>query len=190
MKKLNANHYTQDYVADRLQIQDLCNSYAVGVDRKEWEILRSCFTEDAMIDYTAMGGIRSNVDGIVDFLKTALVPFVGYQHFMLSQEIDIQGDKATGRVGFYNPMPIQTENGMVFFICGGWYIDDYVRTSDGWKIAARSQEMSFDSSKFPMVQNFPEPGQTLESNESTESIERRTAVKANLAPGRIMQRGC
>ncbi|MCA0932856.1 nuclear transport factor 2 family protein [Lutimonas saemankumensis] len=177
MKQLKANQYTHEYVADRLQIQDLGTRYAVGVDRREWDILRSCFTEDAMIDYTAMGGIRGNVDGIIDFLSTALVPFVGHQHFMLNHEIDIQGDKAIGRVGFYNPMPIQTENGVVFYICGGWYIDDYVRTEDGWKIAARSEEMSFDTSKFPMLQNFPEPGQPLESNESVQSKERRTAFK-------------
>ncbi|WKK65906.1 nuclear transport factor 2 family protein [Lutimonas zeaxanthinifaciens] len=180
MKKLKANQYTHEYVADRLQIQDLCTRYAVGVDRKEWKILRSCFTDDAMIDYTAMGGYRNNLDGTVEFLKQAMALFVGYQHLMVNHEIDIDGDKATGRVGFYNPMPIKTEDGMVFFLCGGWYIDEYVRTSDGWKISSRSQEFSFDTSKIPFVQNYPEPGQPLESNESPESIERRMTVKEKI----------
>ena len=37
---------------------------------------------------------------------------------------------------------------------GGWYIDEYKRTPEGLKIAARSQELSFDTSKFPFLQNY------------------------------------
>ncbi len=146
--------YTPEYVADRLQLLDLCVRYAVGVDREDWEVFRSCFTEDAVIDYTATGGPRHPVEGMVDFLSQAMQPFVGKQHLMINHEVEIDGDTARGRLGFYNPMPLKTEHGMLFTLYGGWYIDEYKRTPEGWKISARSQELSFDTSKFPFLQNY------------------------------------
>ena len=65
MKYSTPRDYTPDYIADRLQLLDLCTRYAVGVDRKDWELFRSCFTEDAVIDYTATGGPRHRRDGTV-----------------------------------------------------------------------------------------------------------------------------
>ena len=146
--------YTPEYVADRLQLLDLCVRYTVGVDREDSELFRSCFTEDAVIDYTATGGPRHTVDDMADFLSQAMKPFVGKQHLVMNHEVEIDGDTATGRLGFYNPMPLKTEHGMLFTLYGGWYIDEYKRTPEGWKISARSQELSFDTSKFPFLQNY------------------------------------
>ncbi len=154
MKPLPPSAYTTDYIADRLQLLDLCVRYATGVDRKDWDLFRTCFTEDAVIDYTATGGPRNPLDGTVEFLSQAMQPFVGTQHFMINHEVEIDGDTATGRLGFYNPMPLQTEHGKLFILYGGWYIDEYRRTPEGWRISARSQELSFDTSKFPLLQNY------------------------------------
>lgn len=154
MKPLSPSDYTPEYVADRLQLVDLCTRYGVGVDRKDWDLFRSCFTDDAVIDYTAMGGPRHPRDAMIEWLSQVMQPFVGCQHFVLNQEIEIDGDTARGRIGFYNPMPLQTEDGTLFFLCGGWYIDEYRRTPEGWKISSRSEEFSFDTSKLPLLQNY------------------------------------
>ena len=39
------------YLADRLAISDFLTTYAHAVDTKDWELYRSCFTDDADIDY-------------------------------------------------------------------------------------------------------------------------------------------
>ncbi len=154
MQPIPPGDYTPDYVADRLQLFDLCVRYAYGVDRKDWDVLRSCFTDDAIIDYTATGGERNPLEGTVEFLSQSLQPFVGTQHFRMNHEVEIDGDAASGRMGFYNPMPLQTEHGMLFILYGGWYIDEYRRTPDGWRISHRSQELSFDTSKFPFLKTY------------------------------------
>lgn len=146
--------YTPEYVADRLQIMDLCTRYAVGVDRKDWDLWESCFTEDATIDYTATGGVLLKRPEMRAWMEQALAPFSGTQHLTLNQEVEINGDTAKGRVAFYNPMPLDLGTGKKFYLVGGWYIDEYVRTEDGWKFTYRAEEMSFDTSKFPLLKAY------------------------------------
>ena len=60
---------------------------------------------------------------------------------------DIDGDSATGRTMCFNPMAVARPEGdegepRVFF-CGLWYLDRFVRTEDGWRIAERSEEKSW-----------------------------------------------
>ena len=146
--------YTPEYISDRLQLTDLCTRYAVGVDRRDWDLWESCFTEGAIIDYTAFGGVKLVRPEMRTWMEQAIAPFAGTQHFTLNHEVEITGDTAKGRLGFYNPMPINMGQGMKFYIAGGWYIDEYVRTEEGWKFSYRAEEMSFDSSKFPMLRAY------------------------------------
>ena len=46
-------------LADRLAIEDLLTRYAHAVDRHDWDLYRSVFTDDAHIDYPSAGGIAS-----------------------------------------------------------------------------------------------------------------------------------
>ena len=47
---------SQQELSDRFEIQDLIYRYAQLVDGREIDALRTVFTEDAHIDYSAMGG--------------------------------------------------------------------------------------------------------------------------------------
>ena len=154
MSYVTPREYTPEYVADRLQLLDLCTRYAVGVDRKDWDLFESCFTEDAVIDYTATGGPRYGRDEMVAWMREAMASFSGTQHFVLNQEVEIDGDTAAGRIGFYNPMPLDLGQGKKFFLVGGWYVDKYARTSDGWKFTERAEELSFDTSKYPLLKAY------------------------------------
>ena len=40
-------------IADRLEIDDLLTRYTVAIDTKDWDLLATCFTPDAHIDYRA-----------------------------------------------------------------------------------------------------------------------------------------
>lgn len=43
-------------IEDRTKISDLLTRYATAVDRMDWQLYRSLFTKDAVVDYTAAGG--------------------------------------------------------------------------------------------------------------------------------------
>lgn len=53
-------------VADHLAIQDLATAYAHAVDDGDWPRWEALFTPDALIDYTAAGGIAGTPAEIFD----------------------------------------------------------------------------------------------------------------------------
>jgi hypothetical protein len=49
-----------------MAIQDVLYRYARGVDRRDWELVRSVYHPDATDDH---GGYRGGVDGLLDYLR-------------------------------------------------------------------------------------------------------------------------
>jgi 3-phenylpropionate/cinnamic acid dioxygenase small subunit len=118
-------------LADKLEIHELLARYARGVDDRDWDLYRSVFTEDAAIDYTAVGGPSGPRDDVVAFFE-AFFPSVPWsQHYITNIEIDLEGDRAEVRAMFYNPMQMPGMDEPSFF--GGDYLHDLVRTADGWR---------------------------------------------------------
>lgn len=136
-----------EQMVDRLEIDDLLTRYATGVDRKDWDLWQSCFTPDAVIDYTAFGGIRGGVLEVRAWLEKTMQMFSMSQHMILNTEIEFDGDTATSRAGFYNPMALPQGDGekRLLFFEGGYYLDRLVRTEEGWKIRERVEEFSYST---------------------------------------------
>ena len=120
------------YLADRLAISDFLTTYAHAVDTKDWELYRSLFTDDAEIDYTAAGGIQGTVDEVVAWMTTTMEMFSATQHLVSNEMVSIDGDRATARAMFFNPMQFAGDDAP-YFDCGGWYNHELVRDGDGWK---------------------------------------------------------
>jgi len=53
-------------LADRLDIQELLYRYARGVDRRDWDLVRSVYHPDAYDDH---GNYKGGIDGFIDSLK-------------------------------------------------------------------------------------------------------------------------
>ncbi len=131
-------------ISDRFEIQDLVYEYANLIDRKQFGELRRVFTEDAYIDYSAVGGPEGDLEKIIAFLENAMSMFPNHQHLNANPQIRVDGDKATGRVMCLNPQEMQLpEDKTHIFMVGVWYVDEYVRTPDGWRIKRRVEEKSF-----------------------------------------------
>lgn len=130
----------QQYLLDRIAISDLLTTYAHSVDTRDWDLYRSVFTADAHIDYTTAGGIAGTVDEVATWLSNTMEMFSATQHLVSNEMVSIDGDTATVRAMFYNPMRFANDG--PFFHCGGWYNHDLIRTADGW----RSQNLYEDHS--------------------------------------------
>ena len=133
-------------LSDRFEIQDLVFRYAELVDSKQFDSLREVFTEDAFVDYSAMGGSVGNLEDTLAFLRAAVTAevFPHTQHLNANIQIKVDGDRATGRVMFFNPMhmAVSAEQKHMFFL-GLWYLDEYRRTAKGWRISRREEEKSW-----------------------------------------------
>lgn len=128
-----------DSVSDRLAVSEVLDEYARGIDSRDWDLVVSCFTEDAYLDYTAFGSIKGPVGDVVGWLQEALAAFVMSQHHVTNRHITIDGDEAVVSAELLAIMGMATEpNKMSMMFTGGQYNDRLVRTPDGWKIAKRT----------------------------------------------------
>ena len=127
-------------ISDRLELEKLVTDYATAVDTKQFSEFHNLFTRDALIDYTAVGGISGNLQEIIAYLESALDFFPNYQHFISNISLTITGNNATGKVMCFNPM--QTKENQVFFL-GIWYHDTYINIDDQWFISSRIEESSW-----------------------------------------------
>jgi len=126
-------------IADRLAIGQLLDEYARGIDSRDWDLVVSCFTDDAFLDYTAFGSIKGPVDEVVDWLREALSAFAMSQHHITNRHITIDGDEAVVSAELLAVMGMATDPGkMSMMFTGGQYNDRLVRTSEGWKISKRT----------------------------------------------------
>jgi len=117
---------------DRQDISDLLVRYATGIDRKDWTLFRTVFTDDCELDYGEIGAWNS-VDAVTEFMELS---HAGVQtlHRMSNQAIEVNGDKAQART--YVDMIMVTE-GAAGVNAIGYYDDEVVRTDDGWRISRR-----------------------------------------------------
>jgi 3-phenylpropionate/cinnamic acid dioxygenase small subunit len=128
-------------IADRLEIEDVLSRYAWSIDTKNFDGLDEVFTADAHVDYTSAGGIKGAYPEVKAWLANVLPHFPAYQHLVTNKDIRINGDTATSRAEFYNPMMNAKPDGSTtFFFVGGEYHDDLVRTPQGWRIKQRIEK--------------------------------------------------
>lgn len=131
-------------ISDRLEIGDLIVDYAMAIDSKDFGALDELFTSDAHIDYTATGGIAGTLAEIKAFLPEGLKFFTSFQHLTTTSKVVIDGDEATGRTICHNPMTLPSSDGGTHTMTVGlWYVDKFVRTSEGWRFAERAEELSY-----------------------------------------------
>ena len=135
-----------EYLADRLEIDDLLTRYATALDAGDWDRWASCFTPDAFLDYSAVGGIKGRLPEVRDWLARVMKMFPVRQHIVANRSVTIEGDTATSLSYVFNPMGVGEPGGAIqLFFEGAAYRDRLVRTADGWRIAERVEEACYST---------------------------------------------
>lgn len=130
-------------ISDRLEIQQLLVDYSTAIDNRRFDDLDTVFTEDAYIDYRAMGGIDGRYPEVKAWLAEVLPNFPAYSHMLGNLSITFSGDTASSRVICFNPMVLDGDQKQVLF-CGLWYDDEFLRTPQGWRLTRRVETKCFD----------------------------------------------
>jgi 3-phenylpropionate/cinnamic acid dioxygenase small subunit len=119
---------------DRQDISDLLVRYATGIDRRDWPLFRTVFTDDCELDYGEIGSWKG-VDAVTEFMQQAHA-MAGYtMHRLTNQAITIDGDKAAART--YIDAVIMAGDNQAGVNAWGFYEDEIIRAGDGWRIAGR-----------------------------------------------------
>ena len=119
-------------IGDRLAISDVLIRYATALDGRDWELLASCFTDDATLDYDTSGTYGR--DAFVEHCRAGLARMKATQHCVTNHVISTDGDRAHSTS--YVIAQHVRENDVTFTL-GGAYSNDLVRVGTGWRIASR-----------------------------------------------------
>jgi uncharacterized protein (TIGR02246 family) len=119
---------------DRQDIADLLVRYATGIDRRDWPLFRTVFTDDCDLDYGEIGSWRG-VDAVTEFMEQVHAMAGHTMHRLTNQAIALDGDKATARTYIDAVIMAGDNQGGVNAL--GFYDDEIVRGADGWRIARR-----------------------------------------------------
>lgn len=114
--------------------------YCHTIDDGEFEALGECFTDD--IELEAFGRTRNGREAAVGLLAKAMPPEARGKHLITNTLVSIAGEGVAGE-----GVPSEDQASVVsdFAFVGkdssvmtGRYLDEFVATDDGWKIAKRT----------------------------------------------------
>lgn len=119
---------------DHQAISDLLVRYATGIDRRDWPLFRTVFTDDCDLDYGEIGRWQG-VDEVTDFMDKTHAIAGHTLHRLSNLVITVDGDKASART--YVDAVIMFGDNQAGVNAWGFYDDEIVRTAEGWRIARR-----------------------------------------------------
>jgi ketosteroid isomerase-like protein len=125
---------TLAYLADRFAVCEVVLRYGRGVDRRDLDLVASCFTPDCAYEGTLASGTIADA---LAALPGRLARYVRTMHLMGTQDVRLDGDLAwceTACVAYH----VLPDGGLS--TVGVRYRDELVRGTDGWRIRRRSVE--------------------------------------------------
>ena len=119
------------YLLDRAEIEDLTATFAVGLDRRDFDLVRSCFAPDA----------GEHADSLIASLREELEPWRRSTHLLGNQRVEIDGDRASAETYAYVNYQRTGEREATHWSNGARrYLDDLVRSEGRWRITRRRVE--------------------------------------------------
>jgi len=125
------------WLLDRAHISDTVLRYATAVDTHNWELFRSCFTDEIELSGFPVFGKEAQKVAIDTWAENVHKIVGGYkatQHMITNHVITINGDEATCVAYLQAQHFLPTRYGSNSYIMGGYYTFTLVRISDSWKI--------------------------------------------------------
>ena len=124
--------------SDKLAIMEIKSLWGEALDNKDWALLLSLFTDEVDTDFSTYGIqpqkipnselIKSFVSGT--FKRKELKT----QHLYTNFRIEVKGDHAISKCNFIGQHFIKDFEGGEECNLRGEYIDELIRTENGWKI--------------------------------------------------------
>lgn len=125
---------TPEHLAEEEAVRRVCRLYALAIDTRDGDMLRSVFSPDAVVSGT-LG--ESHVGDYLPALEAGVAAYQATQHNITNQYAVVEGDRArcwSYCVALHFETP---GNGHDDLAMGVQYRDELERVGGGWRIARR-----------------------------------------------------
>jgi len=123
-------------LAAREEMRDVTMRYARGVDRLDWDLVRSCYHPDAFDHH---GTYQGDVNGFIEFFRREALHFEGTLHMMANFMVDVDLGRGRAQAETYCMAYHWTPPGDDAFVLltGARYVDGFESRGGQWRIAHR-----------------------------------------------------
>ncbi len=130
-----SDHEKIESLIARQEIADVIYRYARGIDRLDFDLVRTCYHPDAYDDHGTFSG---TVEDFITAASEFLARWTTTQHFMGNMLIEIDGDRARAETYAvaYHRRENDEGNGKDD-VMGIRYVDCFEKRDDDWRIAHR-----------------------------------------------------
>jgi hypothetical protein len=127
---------------DRAEICDVIGRYSYAMDTRDWDLFRTCFTDEIQfepIEEWARDDAKPTKVRAEDFVeasKAFMAEMPHSQHIKIPVSFDLRGDEATVISLLQGKHYMPNLKGEAISAVIGYYRDEWVRTTDGWRQAS------------------------------------------------------
>lgn len=136
---------TLQKLIDVQEITQVKYRYMRALDTHQWDLMRTCFTEDARAWYA--GGKYSSDrgrEGVIELLSGMMTDKVVSSHIAIHPEIDVTGETTAAGVWRFQDIVHVAEVGALL-TGAGYYYDEYRKEPEGWRICSTGYERIFEA---------------------------------------------
>ncbi|MCB2076198.1 MAG: nuclear transport factor 2 family protein [Novosphingobium sp.] len=127
---------------DEAAIKKMHIRYCRGIDRMDWDLIRSCYHPDAIDDH---GEFVGGIDAFIEYCKAGCPTFLSTTHMTGNQLVEVDGDTAWGEHYARAFHRIRDEDGQLKdLVVNTRYVDVYERRDGEWRILRRKVVVDTD----------------------------------------------
>jgi hypothetical protein len=136
-------------------VRDVHSRYCRGIDRMDWDLVRSCYHPDAVDNH---GPYKGDVEGFIGWVSGLLPAYESTTHFVGQQLVEVDGDVAWHEAycRAYHRSKATDDAPASDSILNIRYVDRMERRGGQWRIAARV--VVVDSARTDPVAGDPDVG--------------------------------
>jgi len=129
---------------DRAEIADVIGAYCYGMDSRDWDLYRSCWTDEVELNFPQLDDAPMPTIAADDWVRSVATFFTALpksQHisYPVRYEFAADGDSATVIALLHARHWMLTDTGGPVQAVVGYYENYFVRTAAGWKMSGMKE---------------------------------------------------
>lgn len=136
---------------DASEVIDVMHRYAESMDCRNWDLLATCFTSDAVAIYRDREPLRGAVE-IQERIRLGIERLDATQHLMSNFVVTEENGSARFRCYVHATHVRRQFPGGHLWVVGGHYDNEAVRTREGWQMSRLKFSVFWDDGNSAIIE--------------------------------------